>query len=245
MAFVSIDVCGGTEDVLGQSIPELVALSQAEDPGVRNRAIVALGKAGGPEAEAALVVALSDVEWGNRWRAAEGLGKIGGVSSVASLVGQISAEVATEDMLSECDQYHSIPLHGYVPWPEFVQRQMAIAAREILERDGSPEGRACKDALIGMTRDAEESPRVRAHIGLLLAEHGEREMIPLMIDVLESEPSGALRAFAAEALGDLRAEAAVPALRRALDDPYATPKKGLPLVRDAAARALQKIEEAG
>lgn len=221
-------------------VAELVALAMHDDPGTRNHAIVALGKIGGPEAERALLLALNDVEWENRWRAAEGLGRIGEVSSVLPLVQRLVAEVATEDALKKGDE--PLLLHGYVTWPEFLQRQMAIAAREILKRHQTPEGLQCREILVGTMQNAQEPARVRIQVALLLAELGERRTVPLLIESLTAEPSGALRAFAAEALGALGAQEAVPALQQALTDPYLTPDKRIPIVRNAAARALEKLQ---
>ena len=219
-------------------VSELVALTESPDPGTRAHAVVALAKIGGPEAETALGAALDDLVWSVRWRAAEGIGRISGASRIPLLLQQLRTEVETEEKgeAPECAEYY-----GYVTVPEFLQRQMGLAIAAVLLRDKSEQRAVALRQLTETMASATEKLRMRCQLALVLADLGDRESVPALTEALAQEPSGPARAWSAEALGRLGAQEAVPALTLALEDPYVTPDKQIPLVRQAAARALEML----
>ena len=227
-------------------VAELVVLARAEDRATRNNAIVALGKIGGPEAERALLAALDDNEWSNRWRAAEGLGKIAGPAAVTRLIAQLTMEVGWEEEQAAGRTPPRYPdyLRGYVKVPEFQQRAVAIAIRNILTRNRGLQSIPVMDNLAKTMKDPTQKMRIRAELALILGEIGDRRSVPTLIEVLGHEPSGALRAWSARTLGDLGAREAIPALKAALQDPSVTPDtKHIPAVRLDAKWALQKLQQ--
>ena len=233
----------------GISVANLVKLSQTGNDGIRNHAIVTLGMYDVPEAETALVAALNDRWYANRWRAAEGLGKIGGPSHIDSLLAQLSTEVRWEkedeqSASGAAKHYQGQRVMGSVTVPEFTQSRMALGIRGILRRSTGPGADEAKLKVVSAMSDPSQEYRVRAYLALILGEVGDKRSVPMLIDVLGHETNGSLRAWSARTLGNLRAREAIPALNAALDDPYVTPdQKRIPTVRDAAARALQKIEQ--
>ncbi len=240
----------------GISVADLVKLSQTGNDGVRNHAIVTLSMYDVPEAETALVAALNDRWYANRWRAAEGLGKIGGPSHIDSLLARLSTEVRWEkedeqSASGAAKHYQGLRVMGSVTVPEFTQNRMALAIRVILRRGSVPGASEAKLKVLSMMSDPSLEYRVGAWMALILGKLGDKRSVPVLIDVLGNEPSGFLRAISARTLGDLGAREAIPALRAALDDPYVTPdeRQSRPderqsrRVRDEAARAIKKIEE--
>jgi len=217
----------------------LTTFAQSEDASVRAHAIAALGKQGGPTAESILQKALDDRVWAIRWKAAEGLGKMGRIDAIDPLLRRLKTEVElekTQQAAQEAPRYH-----GYVPVPEFLQRQIAIAMREIIKRDERAGAKEVVERLVGVMLDPSEQGRTRSQVALILGELGDKRSVPVLIHALADEPSGALRAFSAKTLGKLGAEEAIPALTAALEDPYETRMKRIRIVHNAAVRALEKL----
>ncbi len=240
----------------GLSVADLVKASQAGDDGIRGKAVMTLGMYDVPEARSALVAALNDRRWSNRWRAAEGLGKIGDPSEIDPLLARLRTEVRWEkedeqSASGAAKHYQGQRVMGSVTVPEFTQCRMALGIRDILRRGSVPGASEAKLKVLSMMSDPSLEYRVGAWMAWILGQLGDKRAVPVLIDVLGNEPSGGLRALSARTLGDLGAREAIPALRAALDDPYVTPdqKHSRPderqsrRVRDEAARAIKKIEQ--
>ena len=113
----------------------------------------------------------------------------------------------------------------------------AQAAME-LGRQG-PKAAPAVPALIEALKDADVKVRNRAAEALGDIGAEAKTVVPVLADMLTKDPDLNVRCAAANALGDFKAEArsAIPALKEAL-------KSKQPLVQDAAAGALKKINDA-
>jgi HEAT repeat protein len=92
--------------------------------------------------------------------------------------------------------------------------EVRVAAAKVLGRTGSQES---IPALLGAVDDSEEDVRWFAVEGL--RKLGATHAVPRISQALQRDRSARVREVAASALGELGQPAAVPALRRALDDP--------------------------
>ena len=196
----------------------------------RRESVMALGSSQDPLAGPKLVEALSDKDPMTRSLAAQGLGSLKYSAGVPALIGRLagdsSAEVRQTAVLS-LQQIHDpraiVPLEKALSDTELNVRLTALRALERYRDPGSEPAveAACKDM----------APEVRRTAVYVLGRMRDQAAVPTLQKLLKSDSDDAVRAGAAQALGEMRSTESKGALRPLLKDPNKT-------VQASAARSL-------
>ena len=225
------DEAGVVRPVQLNLTPELLALLDSEDPGLRTNAARAIGLIGDASALPALLNHLSDADALAGDAVAAAIGRVGDRSAVPALAAALNAaDAATRARAA----YALGALKASETVPQLGRMLLAgepLAARrasEALATIGTPEALA---ALAAPLADGEiTSARHAAMIGLELA---GPKAVPTLVAAL-SQKQATVRANSAEMLGWLKAAPATGELAQALSDAD-------PAVRSQAAWALGEV----
>lgn len=187
----------------------------------------------------ALIEALNSKSWRVRCMAAETLSKFKDPQVINALQKRFEYECSKK---KEQEQEYII---GYMSLNLYIQRQFALALKNIgtlqsysaLEEFLTHDNIYCRyqaALALGNTtlKERKENP---------ILEKVVQATIPILIEILEDEKEGSLRALAAKSLGILRANEAIPNLIKALKDNYQTPYKRIYIVRVNAAESLKLL----
>ncbi len=209
--------------------PALEALTAAledEDKWVRQAAVRALGQMGNPQAADALIAVLDSDEPWLRSAAVQALARIPDARAVRAALRSEEAPRAFGMLIALNEMDSSVA-------------RWLTAALE----DPDPQIRARAAYALGQMGETSTLTRLMTALGerfLSSPAHDRPALVlptPEMVDALVAalqDSEARVRQAAAEALGQVRAQRAIPALQQALQDPDAG-------VREAAARALGEI----
>jgi HEAT repeat protein len=216
-------------------LPLLAALDD-EDDNVRHWSAVALGKLTDPRAVEPLLHALQDEKSLVRAVAAEALGQIGESRAIDPLV----ALLKDEDHYVRLRTCYALGDIGGVSVFDPLVRGLSDLEPDVRSAAVVNLGRIHGMHVPGLDPDPAPERR-RAAIESLKRVQGEH-VLDLFLDALR-DPAGKVCAAAAHALGQLGDERALPALQWIQDNDsgYAGANK----VKDAAAWAIQRIQEQG
>lgn len=217
--------CGGGQKA---AYPDLFSA----DAGVRTDAAVRLGEAKDRQAVPALLKALEDPEESVRVEAARALGAIGDRSATGPL-GKLAADPLDTVRMAAAQAFRMLEDPAAVPALERLLADPDEGVRKAaLRAAGTIPGPEAVRLLVNSALH-DEVEEVREVAVKLLAGRRAAEAIPFIERALETE-SDLLRATAADALREMGDRSSVPALLKALDDPYFK-------VRSLSAHALAKI----
>jgi len=196
----------------------------------RREAVLALGGSKDSQAVSKLVSALSDKDPMTRMLAAQGLGTLKAASTQAALARSLAT-----DTDAEVRQAAAVSLRQ-------IEDPAAVDALGKALKDSSPNVRVTALAGLAHYKVAGSGPlvealckdnavEVRRTAVFVLGRLEDHAAVPTLEGLLKSDPDGAVRAGAAQALGDLRAAESKEALRPLLKDP-------VKIVQASAARSL-------
>jgi len=199
----------------------------------RREAVLALGQTEDPQAGSKLLEALSDKDPMTRSLAAQRLGALKIASSRSAL-----ARVLATDSQEQVRQAAAFSLRQ-------IEDPGATDALGKALKDSSPNVRILALTGLGHYKDAskgrlveamcqDKSVEVRRTAVFVLGRLEDRASVPTLEQLLKTDPDGAVRAGAAQALGDLRATESKEALRSLLKDPAK-------VVQASAARSLMML----
>jgi HEAT repeat protein len=203
--------CGGGPEVEYKDLVD-------PDPKVRADAAVRLGHGRAAQAVDSLIAVLDDPDELVRVNVVRALGEIGDPRAVPALVKMVddalpTVRKATCQALGDLKDPAGVPALAKL-LQNGDENTRLIATRQM----GRIPGRAAFDVLLNVALK-DESELVRQHVVRVLAESGNKEVIPQLESALVSE-ADIVRANAARALGQLGDRSSVRALIAALDDPY-------------------------
>jgi HEAT repeat protein len=204
-----------------------------DDPTIRADAALRLGEARAVAAVDSLIAILDDPVEAVRVQALLSLGQIGEKKATAA-VSRMAADpvstvrIATAQSLGMLRDPASVPVLAKLL--EDSEGIVRIAAARAL---GNVPGQESLDALMSIAL-GDENELVRQHVVVVIGERRHKEAIPKLESLLQAE-SDLVRANAARTLGDIGDRTTLPALTRALDDPYYK-------VRSLGAHGLSKID---
>jgi HEAT repeat protein len=201
------------------AVPALVKATGDEEVAVRYRAAQALREAGDRRAILALAqrMALTNEDWIVREAAAQALGKIGTAESLAALVRAVERDIhpsvrkaAIAGIANIGGPPAAAALEG------FVGTRPTLFGNKPIEALGSmvsPEGDA---ALVRLLKSGDGV--VRFHAARALGRKGNAGAIEALFVVLATDKEAWIRKEAAESLGRIGERAAIPSLKKALED---------------------------
>ncbi|HEX6851472.1 MAG TPA: HEAT repeat domain-containing protein [Candidatus Polarisedimenticolaceae bacterium] len=204
-----------------------------DDPTIRADAALRLGEARAVAAVDSLIAVLDDPVEAVRVQALLSLGQIGDKKATEA-VGALAADpvstvrIATAQSLGMLKDPASVPVLARLL--EDSEGIVRIAAARAL---GNVPGPEALDTLMSIAL-GDENELVRQHVVVVIRDRRHQEAIPKLEALLQAE-SDLVRSNAARALGDIGDRTTMPALVRALDDPYYK-------VRSLSAHGLSKID---
>jgi len=214
----------------------------SSDISERIKAVKILSNQTSPDTINTLIKALKDENWRVRSEAANALEKIKDPSSVDAILEQLEAE----SLSSELDTL--FVGNGETTVAHYTRQQLANALTEIVLKEVTLQ----KNTTLSKLKHAfarSKNKIFKYYLATPLAYMRQPEVDPLLIEILQFSKDGNLRANAAQLLGVLGDKKAIPVLKKALNDSYRSPYKGIYIVRDNAASSLQllglKLERIG
>ena len=238
-----------------EAITELIELSKSAEDRIRKGAADALGNAGihAVAAIPTLTAALRDRDAKVRWAAAEALGRFGSEAAVAASAlmkavqdSDSTVRSAAIDALGSIGPKAKAALPVLTPLLNDGDKSVRAAAAAALFRIDRRKAQATVAVFIEELRETDTRSRWHAlnYLRKMREEAKEAVPVPLLIDAL-ADPDFGVRGMAAEMLGEigLKAEPAVPALRKALqsNDVWIRGSAALALVRIMGTKATMAV----
>ena len=231
LAVSAHDEAGVVRAIQMNLTPELLALLDSQDAGLRASAAKAMGLIGNPSALPALLSHLRDGDALAGDAVATAIGRMGDPSSVPALIDALNADdeatrARAAYALGALKAEQSVPQLGHM-----LLTDEAMAARNAA---GALAAIGTTDALTALAAPLADGQMTAArHAAMIGLELAGPEAVPTLVAAL-SQDQATVRANAAEMLGWLKATPATTELARALSDPE-------PTVRNKAAWALGEV----
>ena len=231
LAVSATDKAGAVRAIQMRVTPELLALLDSQDAGLRASAAKAMGLIGNPSAVPALLSHLSDSDVLAGDAVATAIGRLGDRSAMPALMDALGAD----DEATRARAAHALgALKVEQAVPQLGHMLLADGAMAARNAAGALAAIGTTDALTVLAAPlADDEMTAARHAAMIGLELAGPEAVPTLVAAL-SQDQATMRANAAEMLGWLKATPATAELVRALADPEAT-------VRSEAAWALGEV----